>query len=830
MLLAIALAATLQQPFDFYPYGPYDKAVPRPESVLAHGPGEKHTTFHEQERAIDAIAAGAPDRVKRIDFGTSTEGRALRILVVSSPNNMKRLPEIQRQIQAIADGKVAVVPNDLPIVVWFNQGIHGDETASFESAMWLAYNLAASDDKRVTEILEKAVVVINPSYNPDGHERYVVWYNSVSRGDQSGDAVEHTGGFVEGRTNHYRFDLNRDRVAMSQKETQQEVAEFRKWNPQVYVDQHGQVGTYFFPPVAQSIHKDIGRERYIELSTVLGKETAKAFDEQGWRYFVRETFDFYGAIYLDTWSSLNGAIGLTHETDGGRVVRREREDGSVVTLRDGMAKHFTSAFAVLRSATQNKQKFLQSFAQYRQDAIAGRHLGDAKGVVVTGDRRALVRFRALLDLQGIKSNPSNDPFTQVATSFFEPTEESTTFDRYSITVDFAQPRGHLASAMLAPGQDFEPEFTERQMKIREGQKDKEDYPGRDGFEFYDTTGWSIPLAYGLDAYSTKVAPVGNYSSVTSIAPTYKGGTVGWQVQYTDQEDALAIIELLQAGVRVHVATKPMQVGRDVTAGTFFVFRDRNDSDIDKRVEELLKRHQCRSTALNTSFPTEGVVGPGSDSVGSLAKPEIAIVFGDQPGGTRYGSAWYVFEEVFKIPFTAIGQRALSGDLDKYTAIVFPPGARMTTQLKEWVQGGGVLIALGNSAVIGEGNVDLKRSLLKDDKEPTELPGAIFRATLHPRSPLAYGYDTTKPIAIPVSGDTFYKRREEGGGVVLLGDEPKALSGWTWPDETDALKDTVWLHDQPVGRGHIVWFAQDPTSRAMWPGTYKLLLNAVLMGR
>ena len=829
MLLAIALAATLQQSFDFYPYGPYDKAVPRPESVIAHGPGEKHTTFHEQERAINAIVAGAPDRVKRIDFGTSTEGRALRILVVSSPNNIRRLPEIQRQIQAIADGKVPPTSApEVPIVVWFNQGIHGDETASFESTMWLAYNLAASDDKRVTEILEKAVVVINPSYNPDGHERYVVWYNSVSRGDKSGDAVEHTGGFVEGRTNHYRFDLNRDRVAMSQKETQQEVAEFRKWNPQVYVDQHGQVGTYFFPPVAQSIHKDIGRERYIELSTVLGKETAKAFDEQGWRYFVRETFDFYGAIYLDTWSSLNGAIGLTHETDGGRVVRREREDGSVVTLRDGMAKHFTSAFAVLRSAAQNKQKFLQSFAQYKQDAINPAQHAKGRFIAVTGDGRALERFKLVLKNQGIAFSQGNNPTSAVMTPFDDDKPQSVAFGGGAVLIDLAQPRGHLASAMLSPGQDFEPEFTERQMKIREGQKDKEDYPGRDGFEFYDTTGWSIPLAFGLGAYQGDVPP--KLTIESTIRSGNSGGKVGWSVQYTDQEDALAIIELLQAGVRVHVATKPMQVSSNVAAGTFFVFRDRNDADIEEKVTEVLNKHGSSSTPLETSFPTEGVVGPGSDSVGSLAKPEIAIVFGDQPGGTRYGSAWYVFEEVFKLPFTAIGQRALSGDLGKYTAIVFPPGARMTTQLKEWVQGGGVLIALGNSAVIGEGNVDLKRSLLKDDKEPTELPGAIFMARLHPRSPLAYGYDTTKPIAVPVSGDTFYKRREEGGGVVLLGDEPKALSGWTWPDETDALKDTVWLHDQPVGGGHIVWFAQDPTSRAMWPGTYKLLLNAVLMGR
>jgi hypothetical protein len=834
MLLALVLATAFQPSFDFYTYAPYEKAVPRPETILGYGPGERHTTYHDQERVINSIVAGAPARVKRVDFGKSTEGRALRILAISSPENMKRLDDILKQNQTIADAKQTTIPADLPAIVWINQCIHGNETASFESAMWLTYTLATSTNKAVTDILKNTVVVVNPSYNPDGHERFVVWYNSLSRSDQSDDAVEHQEqGVLGGRGNHYRFDLNRDRVAMSQVETQQEVAEFRKWNPHVYVDQHGQVETYFFPPVAQSIHKDIDRERYISLSTILGKETAKAFDEHGWRYYVREVFDFYGAIYLDTWASFNGAIGLTHETDGGRAIRRERDDESVVTLRDGMAKHFTSAMAVLKSASQYKTKFQQGFAKYKQDAVAGTTLGVTKRVLLKGDQRALRRLASLLDNQAIAYKLVVNRFEQRAKDYFGMGEEDVVVPAFSIVIDLAQPRGHLAKVLLESGQDFEPEFTERQMKIREGRKDKEQYPGRDGFEFYDTTGWSIPLAFGLDAYTAADTPPVEASGRPAEYPyasENRGGRVGWIIPYLDHEDAVAVTELLQADVRVHVATKSMKTGSDTTAaGTFFVFRDRNAEDIDGKVMEILRRHDCLAEPLNTSFPTEGVVGPGSESVVTLTKPEIAIVFGDQPSTSQFGSCWFVFDKVFKLPFTAISQRALAGDLSKYTAILMPAGARTTPQLKTWVQNGGVAIALGNSSVIGSDWIDLKESKLKDDKDPTELPGAIFKASLHPRSPLAYGYDPTKPIAVPLSGSTFYKRREEGGGVVLFGDAPQALSGWTWPDEMDALKDTVWLHDQPIGAGHVVWFAEDPTSRAMWPGTYKILLNAVLMG-
>jgi hypothetical protein len=291
-----------------------------------------------------------------------------------------------------------------------------------------------------------------------------------------------------------------------------------------------------------------------------------------------------------------------------------------------------------------------------------------------------------------------------------------------------------------------------------------------------------------------------------------------------------VIELLQADIRVHVATKEMNLGRKIVPGTFFVFRDRNDADIDLKVTQVLNLHKCHSVPLETSFPLSGVVGPGSDSVSSIAKPEIAVVFGDQPNTSQFGSTWYVFEKVFRLPFTAISQRALSGDLSKYTAIVLPPGARVTSQLKEWVEGGGVAIGLGNSSLVGSEWIDLKASKLKDDKDPTELPGTIFMASLNPRSPLAFGYDTSKPIGVMVSGTSFYKTREEGGGAVLIGDTVRVLSGWSWPDELDALKDTVWVHDEPVGGGHAVWFAEDPTMRAMFPVTYRMLLNAVLLGR
>src|SRR5205814_10063567 len=178
----------------------------------------------------------------------------------------------------------------------------------------VSYALAASRGAKMSNTLDHVVVFVNPVYNPDGHERFVVWYNSVAVGAANPRAFEHAEpGIIHGRTNHYRFDMNRDRVAMSQDETRAEVSEFLNWHPQVYVDQHGQVESYFFPPNPMAVHQDVDRERVAHWTDVFGRGKAAAFDKNGWPYFVRDTFDLFYAGYLDSWATLSGQIGMTYE-------------------------------------------------------------------------------------------------------------------------------------------------------------------------------------------------------------------------------------------------------------------------------------------------------------------------------------------------------------------------------------------------------------------------------------------------------------------------------------------------------------------------------------
>lgn len=828
------------KPFDYYAFGPYDSAVPRPESLLGYAPGERHTNFRDQERVVFAIANAARDRVKVIEYGKTPEGRPLRVLAISSPKNIARLDAIREEHAKIAEGKgdpAKTVP-----IVWINECIHGDETASFESGMWALYNLAAAKGGPLAKSLENTVVMLNPVFNPDGHERYVVYYTSLATGSPDPSAFEGSQpGTVYGRTNHYRFDMNRDRVAFSQDETKSEFAEVLKWGPQVYVDQHGQVNSYFFPPEPMAINPNVDRARNAKWTELFGRATGKAFDSAGFGYFTKEDFDLWYPGYTDSANTLTGAIGMTHETDGGRRLASEREDGSVLTLRRGMDKHFLSALTVVRAASDNAGPLMADYAKFKRDACSGAFAGKFKRVVMTSpDARPLRRMRDQLSRAGIRSTLVA-PFEQAdAHDYWSADTGKVKFEGNVLVVDMAQPQGPMAKALLEPTTDFESEFVKAQLEKKKTAPEGEDYPGPDGVEFYDMTAWALPYAHSLKAWWCESAPaVSPIAEGKPISGKIAPSSAGYAFPYEDEEDALAIMAALNVGVRVSYSTKPMTLaGKTYPRGTFLILSDRNDDGFEQTLSDALGNRRGALIPLSTTYPDVDRQGPGSGSVGSLRKPKIALVMGNGTNLGSSGSAWYLLEKVWKLPFTPLGFDALSrGDLSKYTAIIVPSGAgsSLPARLREWVSNGGHLVMLdAPSWAIGR---DALADLTATKEETRDLPGALFWAEIDPRSPLGYGYaapaDGKPRIAVPIAGSTFYKTRKEGGSVVALSADEKAkklLSGWAWPDDTEkALRDTVFLQETAIGRGHAIVFTQDPTERAMWPGLNKLVLNAILFG-
>jgi hypothetical protein len=777
MLCAVAMAtnAIAQERFDFYSRGPYSQAVPRPSSITGYEPGQFQTPHGQIVRVIEKIAAAAPSRVRVIENGDTWEHRKMYLVVVSAPENLARLDEIKANIARLADprqvrsdAEVEQIARSTPAVVWLNYGIHGNESASYETVQQVLYQLAASDEPRTLEILRNVVVVINPMQNPDGHERFAVWENSVAIGNPETFSLEHREPYqIYGRGNHYRFDMNRDMLTLTQPETLATLRGVREWRPQVFVDHHGQVASYFFPPAAEPINKNLPLEKTKFWYDKFGRGNAAAFDRYGWNYYVRHVFDIYYAGYMDSWSSLQGATGMTYETDGGgpRSLAIKRDDETILTFRQGIAKHFAASMATLETAADNREARLKDYYSFFKTGMDEARSEKMKRVVIVPGRdagRAAALVRNLV-LQGIEVSVAREGFrSSSAHDYLGSRPASKEFQPGAYIIDFNQPMKRLAKAQLEPNPELDQAFIKREMERRARNEEAGKNVRKEGHEFYDVTTWALPLALGVEAYWTEDAPavksgqiqagpagLADARSVTghSIQASdgqplagLNGGVEGgraataYVIPYGTDAASRLTVALLAEGFKLAVATRQMNAGgRNWPSGTLLARVQRNPETLHARIAELAGQSGARVFAVNSAFSEEGDTGIGSESVISLKQPRVAVVWDEATSPTSYGAMWYTLERAYQMKFTPVSIDALKAiDLSQFNVIILPDGnaggyeASLgkpgIDKLKGWVRGGGALVGIGGGATLfTRKEVDMTSSrLVGSEDEPQKV--------------------------------------------------------------------------------------------------------------
>ena len=889
LLLIVSLVSPLtgQEPFDFYARGPYRPAVPRPEAITGYAAGDQHTMYAVMQHYLDTLVATAGDRVRIETWGRTTEYRPIRALIISDPANLAKLDQIRSGLAELADprktssARAAAIAAQGPAVALFQYSVHGDEPAGFEAAMQVAYQLAASDEPQTLEILKSVVIVLNPSANPDGHERFAAWYNSVAVGADHPWAYEQIEPWgITGRYSHYRFDMNRDLLAQSQPEVRAMMDGALRWRPQVFVDHHSTTPNFFFPPVAQAVNMNLPPQTTKWFDTY-GRGNAAAFDRYGWQYFVRGVFDFFYVGYWDEWATFQGATGMTYETDGGPEFRKRRDDGSISTFHDGIAHHFVASLATLKTTAKNRQSRLTDYYEFRRSALAEAATDRLKRVVIVpgNDPQSAVHVVGLLLRNGIEVTRLRQPLASRAAHSYvvaRGAAAARTFPTGSYVIDLNQPQRRLAKAMLEPEAELQRTFVEReQAKFQRNRRRGED-ADKEEYGFYDITAWSLPLSFNLDAYWTEDAGTGGGGGdlVTDTllpapaAPTRAGSAYLFA---NDRPGAARLAIALEAeGFRLAVATRPIRAdGRTFPRGTFVARPQRNTAALHERIAALGPSFGVAVAPVQSAFPDSGDIGIGSDEVVALHAPTILVAAGDGINETSYGWLWYFLARELNTPFTPVPLRAIGrmGDLQSFNVFIIPDGSgsRMRRELgdegveklKSWVRAGGVLIGYGGAGDLAA-NKDLELSTIasvapdsgaKADStvpgdepalisrtapardRPEWIPGAIFRATLDTTHWLTMGYDRNR-IAVFVDGDTFWRPSKSGANAVTFTDpvDSLVLSGFTWPDNTARLlKSTTWAAVENQGSGRVVLFLSDPLFRAFWRGPARMLTNAILMG-
>lgn len=857
---AAAMSPALQ-PFGFpLPEGSYRPDVPTPDRVLGFPFGERPITPEEAFHYLEALAQASP-RIRLETYGRTFEGRPLRLAWVSTPENLARLETWQRRwrdlwnpVQVRREDLDAWLSEGLPLLVWFGFSIHGNEHSSTEAALALAYFLVASERAEVQQVLERVVLVIDPVQNPDGRSRFVqhVRAQMGRQPDESPWATEHTEEWPSGRFNHFLYDLNRDWLFQTQVESQARVAAYVRHPPQVFVDFHemGRDETYFFPPPTRPIIPWLPPtlrtwwERF-------GQANARAFEQKGWRYFTREWFDTYYPGYGDSFPALNGAIGMTYEQASARGVRVRRSDGTVLTLADAIAHHWTTAWTTLQTAAEHRADILRDFFQSRTANLQTTE--DVWGWLVPADADPFLRQRLLERLRrmGVEVYTVSKPVALTARDPYFGTQGSRSDVRPGDwLIPLQQAQRLLLKAWLAREVPMDPEFL---ATVRE-QRELREEPG-----FYDITGWSLPLAWNLRVVELTGRPDRSLlQSVPADRPdstdsTFRRATYAYVVCNRTLGVYGAAASALERRFPFYVNRKPLHLGSNrCPPGSLIFFVAQEPAEFGPWMETWARWLGPALLALDSGWTTDGI---------SLSSPQTAFVPSDKRivllvgPGTRpdsVGALWHTLEVVYGFPITRV-RTDMVASMDwsdvgvLIVADVSPQvlkrlwGDETVQRLKLWIEDGGALVAIGSGAVWAsetglmkvEWGPEKKTDEAKTPQKPpplADVPGALLRVRLENRHFWMGGYETPD-IAVFYEGNRIARPDPETAFVVarFAPADRLAASGFVWDDTKEALAGTAYAWYVGLGRGQIFAISSHPMFRGDYWGTHRFVLNALLWG-
>ena len=861
----------------------YNPAIPRPESVTGHVVGATHTRSHLVAAYYRAVAA-VSDRVVVNRHGASYEGRHLLHAVVTSPANHGRLEEIRLANHRLSDAPDEVsdaMIEAMPVVVHMGYGVHGNEGSSSEAAMLVLYHLAAGSGPAVDDLLDRAVIIMDPNYNPDGRDRFVNWVNA-NRGrvaTRDGQDREHVEPWPGGRTNHYWFDLNRDWLVAQHPESQGRVTLFHHWRAQVLTDFHemGSNATYFFQPGIPSRNNPNTPKRTFELTAALAKHHAEWHDRQGTLYYSEETFDdfFYGKG--STFPDVNGAIGILFEQASARSLERMTNDG-VLTFPFTIRNQFATSMSTLAGSLALRTELLSNQRDFYASAPEAARQNPVKAYVLDlGDSRT--RTQALVEML---LRHRIRVYELARTVQAEPSGRGTRTEPTARGARAGRPEGtggrsfHAGEAVVIPLDQPQTRLIKAAMERVTTFEDS---------LFYDVSAWTLPLAMGvasgeLRRYSNDLAGEEITTADFDGGRLIGGhGSYAYLMEWDRYYAPRALYRILDAGIRPRLARKPFTLAtggpggaggsgepggaggsggpggaeRNFDRGTIIipvVQRDAASTVTAEQVRALIDRvvaedHVVVHRADTGLTPSGGDLGGPTSPV--LVKPEIALLSGPGTRAYEVGETWHLLNERFGIPVSLVDADGFSDlDLDRYTTLVMVTGSynldtEDVNRLKWWVREGGTLIAWKSAARWLIGNeliderlrisppdtTDLSYELVPSTRGAQRIGGAIFSAALDTTHPLAFGYDDR--TALFRNHEIFFEPSGTPGATVVRYASSPLLSGYISPKRHGELAGTAALIARRMGDGAVILFADNPNFRAFWYGTNGLFLNAVFFG-
>ncbi len=816
----------------------YNASIPTPKSVIYHEVGEWHVTHDRLVNYMKAIDVSS-DRVSLQMTGFTYEGRPQLVLIITSPKNHANLEEIRKQHLKLSDPaqSASVNTDNMPAVLWMGYSIHGNESSGANASLLSAYYLAAAQGAEIDKLLENTVIILDPSFNPDGLNRFASWANMHKSKNLVADP--NTREFNEvwpgGRFNHYWFDLNRDWLPAQHVESQNRLAVFQSWKPNVLTDHHemGSNASFFFQPGVPSRVNPNTPDKNQQLTAAIGNYHAKFLDEIGSLYFNKEGYDDFYYGKGSTYPDINGGIGILFEQASSRGHAQETENG-LLTFPFTIRNQFTTSLSTLEAVKNMRKELLNWQREFYQlgakEAVAspikGYVFGDKYDVNKT-NRFVDMLLRHNIEIFALKQN------TDLGGVKFDASK--------SYVIAYDQPQAKLIKTIFEKNFDYKDSL------------------------FYDVTAWTMPLAFGVPyaEFGMASTEISGKRIIEITKPTggVKGGSSSYAYMFgwEDFNAPTLLYQLQSKGITAKVATRKTEVvtkdgNKSFTYGAILIpvlQQTKSAEELYILINDAAKNAGVIVYGIETGLANNGI-DLGSGSFAKLTQPSVMLFGGSGTQATDVGEIWHLLDQKFNIPVSIVDvDRFNSINTSKYNTIIMPSGnyrdldKNAQEKLKNWVSAGGNLIATEDAvkflSINGFTKVIFKKEGVKEDStlnlpyynrtdesRSKDMTGSIFEAKLDLTHPICYGY-TSNTVSVFKSSTNFMDQNNNPyDSPVMLTSNP-LQSGYLYRGYKEIVKNNAVINIDQVGRGRVISQIDNLNFRAFWNGTSKLFLNSLFFG-
>ena len=800
----------------------FSQNIQSPSEYLGYEIGTQFSRHSQVIDYFDYVSSELPGNVKMEKYGETYERRPLYLAYISSKENIKNIDLIRKNnlsnAGVIKKEMNSSINKDIAIV-WLSYNVHGNESSSTEASMKTLYLLLTKN----SNLLDNTIVIIDPCINPDGRDRYANWYNQAVTipYNINSKSREHDEPWPGGRANHYLYDLNRDWAWITQTESKSRLKMYNKWLPHVHVDYHEQGidNPYYFAPAVEPYHEIISKWQR-DFQKEIGKNNAKYFDQNGWLYFTKETFDLLYPSYGDTYPTYLGAIGMTYEKAGGGVAGLGilNSENKVLTLVDRVNHHTTTGISTVEISSINAKKLNDEFKLFYNNK------SKTNNYILKGNDNKIQTLKKLLDAHEITYSYGKD-FKTSAYSYQSNKNENIQTNVSDLIISTDQPKGKLVNVLFEKNAKLSDSIT------------------------YDITAWSLPYAYGLEAYVTnKDIPSGKYAKLFNNN-TIDNMAIAYGVKWNHLNDAKFLTDLLVTKLKVRFnKSEFINNGIKYNPGSLIIYKgDQNNESMFNEVIGLANKHNRKLNPIYSGMSEEGP-DLGSSSIELIKNKNIAILTGDGVSSLNYGAIWYFFEQEINYPLTHININKFNRiDINEFDVLIIPDGyyfsiknEKNTEKIESWLKNGGKIIAFSKALSIfsnsesfklksktNNTNLTEEKILYKDQRRNrvnNMISGAIFKVELDNSHPMAFGY--SKDYYSLKIGSSSYELLEKGYNVGVIKDNPKPVSGYSGKKALLKLDNTMIFGHEKFGKGNLIYFADNPLFRSFWENGKLFLVNSI----